>query len=287
VEEEPLGIDEVMDILDETSQFIAYSRELERKSQELEAATSELRSANRRLRELDRLKDDFVSTVTHELRTPLTSMRAFAEILLDNPGLPRQERERFLEIVIDEIERLSRLISQVLDLSKIEAGRAEWEIAPVDLAELVEESAAEAAHLLATRKAEFRVSVPEEVPAVPADRDRVKQVLLNLLSNAAKFCDEERGRVAVELAVEDGVVRVDVRDNGPGIDPENQELIFDRFRQGGQTLTERPPGTGLGLPISREIIRQLGGELWVDSAPGEGSTFSFVLPRGGTVPKDE
>ena len=287
VEEEPLGIDEVMDILDETSQVIAYSRELELKSHELEAATSELRSANRRLRELDRLKDDFVSTVTHELRTPLTSMRAFAEILLDNPELPRQERERFLEIVIDEIERLSRLISQVLDLSKIEAGRAEWEIAPVDLAELVEESATEAAHLLATRKAEFQVSVPEEVPAVPADRDRVKQVLLNLLSNAAKFCDEERGRVAVELAVEDGVVRVDVRDNGPGIDPENQELIFDRFRQGGQTLTERPPGTGLGLPISREIIRQLGGELWVDSAPGEGSTFSFVLPRGATVPKDQ
>jgi Na+/proline symporter/nitrogen-specific signal transduction histidine kinase len=287
VEEEPLGIDEVMDILDETSQVIAYSRELERKSQELEAATSELRSANRRLRELDRLKDDFVSTVTHELRTPLTSMRAFAEILLDNPELPRQERERFLGIVIDEIERLSRLINQVLDLSKIESGRAEWEIAAVDLAELIEESATAAAQLLAARKAELRVSVPEEVPSVPADRDRVKQVLLNLLSNAAKFCDEERGRVAVELAVEDGGVRVDVSDNGPGIDPENQEVIFDRFRHGGQTLTERPPGTGLGLPISREIIRQLGGELWVDSAPGEGSTFSFVLPRAGTVPKDE
>jgi Na+/proline symporter/signal transduction histidine kinase len=287
VEEEPLGIDEVMDILDETSQVIAYSRELERKSQELEAATSELRSANRRLRELDRLKDDFVSTVTHELRTPLTSMRAFAEILLDNPELPRQERERFLRIVIDEIERLSRLISQVLDLSKIESGRAEWDIAAVDLAELIEESATAAAQLLAARKAELRVSVPEEVPSVPADRDRVKQVLLNLLSNAAKFCDEERGRVAVELAVEDGEVRVDVSDNGPGIDRENQEVIFDRFRQGGQTLTERPPGTGLGLPISREIIRQLGGELWVDSAPGEGSTFSFVLPRAGTVPKDE
>jgi signal transduction histidine kinase len=287
VEEEPLGIDEVMDILDETSQVIAYSRELERKSQELEAATSELRSANRRLRELDRLKDDFVSTVTHELRTPLTSMRAFAEILLDNPELPRQERERFLRIVIDEIERLSRLISQVLDLSKIESGRAEWDIAAVDLAELIEESATAAAQLLAARKAELRVSVPEEVPSIPADRDRVKQVLLNLLSNAAKFCDEERGRVAVELAVEDGEVRVDVSDNGPGIDRENQEVIFDRFRQGGQTLTERPPGTGLGLPISREIIRQLGGELWVDSAPGEGSTFSFVLPRAGTVPKDE
>jgi Na+/proline symporter/nitrogen-specific signal transduction histidine kinase len=283
VEEEPLGIDEVMDILDETSQVIAYSRELERKSRELEAATAELRGANQRLRELDRLKDDFVSTVTHELRTPLTSMRAFAEILLDNPELPQPERERFLHIVVEEIERLARLINQVLDLSKLESGREEWDIAEVDLVELVEESATATAQLLAERKAKLRVRVPKEVPSVPADRDRVKQVLLNLLSNAAKFCDEERGRVAVELAVEDGAVRVNVRDNGPGIDPEDQEVIFDRFRQGGQTMTERPPGTGLGLPISREIIRQLGGELWVDSAPGEGSTFSFVLPRAGTV----
>jgi signal transduction histidine kinase len=210
-------------------------------------------------------------------------MRAFAEILLDNPELPRAERERFLGIVVEEIGRLSRLINQVLDLAKIESGRSEWDIAAVDLTEVIEESATAAAHLLAARQAELQVSVPGEVPSVPTDRDRVKQVLLNLLSNAAKFCDGERGRVAVELAVEDGVVRVDVRDNGPGIDPEDQVVIFDRFRQGGQTLTERPQGTGLGLGISREIIRQLGGELWVDSAPGEGSTFSFVLPRAGTV----
>jgi Na+/proline symporter/signal transduction histidine kinase len=283
VEEEPLGIEEVMDILDETSQVIAYSRELERKSHELETASAELRAANRRLRELDRLKDDFVSTVTHELRTPLTSMRAFAEILLDNPQLPQPQRDRFLHIVVEEIERLTRLINQVLDLSKIESGRVEWDIAEVDLAEVVEESATATAQLLADRKAKLQLRVPKELPSVPADRDRVKQVLLNLLSNAAKFCDDERGRVAVELAVEDGAVRVDVRDNGPGIDPQDQELIFDRFRQGGQTMTERPPGTGLGLPISREIIRQLGGELWVESAPGEGSTFSFVLPRPGAV----
>src|SRR5215216_2230257 len=283
VEEEPLGIEEVMDILDETSQVIAYSRELEWKSHELEAASAELRAANRRLRELDRLKDDFVSTVTHELRTPLTSMRAFAEILLDNPELPQPQRDRFLRIVVEEIERLTRLINQVLDLSKIESGRAEWDIAEVDLAEVVEESATATAQLLADRKAELQVRLPKELPSVPADRDRVKQVLLNLLSNAAKFCDDERGRVAVELAVEDGAIRVDVRDNGPGIDPEDQEVIFDRFRQGGQTMTERSPGTGLGLPISREIIRQLGGELWVESAPGEGSTFSFVLPRAGAI----
>jgi Na+/proline symporter/nitrogen-specific signal transduction histidine kinase len=277
-EEEPLGIDEVMHILDETSQAIAYSRELERKSAELEAATAELREANRRLQELDRLKDDFVSTVTHELRTPLTSMRAFAEILLDNPELEAAERERFLHIVVEEIERLTRLINQVLDLSKIESGRAEWAIADVDLAEVIEDSAEETAQLFAERGARLELQVAEGVPAVAADRDRVKQVLLNLLSNAARFCE---GRVRVELSERNGAVRVDVRDNGPGIAPEQQRAIFDKFRQGADGADDRPAGTGLGLPISSQIVSHLGGELWVESVPGEGATFSFTLPKGG------
>jgi signal transduction histidine kinase len=205
-------------------------------------------------------------------------MRAFAEIVLDNPDLPPTERERFLRISLEEIERLTRLINQVLDLSKIESGRAEWDIAEVDLRDVIEESAAATAQLLAERRAALRLRMPDRVPPVPADRDRVKQVLLNLLSNAAKFCADERGQVAVELAIEDGAARVDISDNGPGIDPADHELIFDRFRQGAQALGERPSGTGLGLPISREIIRHLGGELWVDSRRGEGSTFSFTLP---------
>jgi Na+/proline symporter/signal transduction histidine kinase len=278
VDEEPLGIDEVMDILDETSQVIAYSRELEEKSRELEAATTELRAANARLQELDRLKDDFVSTVTHELRTPLTSMRSFAEILLDNPELPRDERERFLRIVIDEIERLSRLINQVLDLSKIESGRADWTMAEVDLKEVIEDSAVATAQLFDERAATLTVSMPDGVPPVAADRDRVKQVVLNLLSNAAKFCAAERGHVAVELSLSGGEARVDVRDNGPGIAAADQRVIFEKFRQRGDAITDRPQGTGLGLPISRQIVAHLGGELWVSSTPGRGATFSFTLP---------
>jgi Na+/proline symporter/nitrogen-specific signal transduction histidine kinase len=278
VEEEPLGIDEMMEMLDETSEVIAYSRELERKSSELEAATAELRAANERLQELDRLKDDFVSTVTHELLTPLTSMRAFSEILLDNPDLPEPERNRFRRIVIEEIDRLSRLINQVLDLSKIESGRAEWRIAEVDLKEVIEDSAAATAQLFEERRAELALRLPEVVPPVAADRDRVKQVMLNLLSNAAKFCDTDRGRVEVELATLDSALRVDVHDNGPGIAPDEQEAIFERFSQGGDAPAQRPQGTGLGLSISREIISHLGGELWVESSPGSGATFSFKLP---------
>ena len=193
-------------------------------------------------------------------------------------SFPPDERERFLRIVIEEIERLTRLINQVLDLSKIESGSAEWQIGEIDLKEIVEDSATATAQLFSERDAELQVRLPEAVPAVAADRDRIKQVMLNLLSNAAKFCDAEHGRVAVEFGVADGALRVDVRDNGPGIEREDQQLIFEKFRQGGDGLTERTKGTGLGLPICREIVAYLGGELWVESEPGSGATFSFTLP---------
>jgi signal transduction histidine kinase len=126
VKEEPLGLDEVMNILDEASQVRAYSKRLEQKSLELEAATAELRSANERLKELDRLKDDFMSSVTHELRTPLTSIRAFSEMLLEDPRIDLADRKRFLGIIVSETERLTRLVNQVLDMAKIESGHADW-----------------------------------------------------------------------------------------------------------------------------------------------------------------
>jgi signal transduction histidine kinase len=116
------------------------------------------------------------------------------------------------------------------------------------------------------------------VPPVSADRDRVEQVLLNLLSNAAKFCDPGHGRIEVRLAACGEEVRVDISDNGPGITPAERERVFEKFRQAGDTLTGKPRGTGLGLPISREIVTRLGGRMWVESQPGEGATFSFTLP---------
>ena len=280
VEEEPIGMDEVMSILDEASQVIAYSHKLEQKSRELEAATSELRAANDRLQELDRLKDDFVSTVTHELRTPLTSIRAFSEILRDNPDLDVEERSRFLSIVIKESERLTRLINQVLDLAKIESGSVEWHTAEVDLKEVIEESIAATSQLYRERGIHLEARLPDWVPTIMADRDRLIQVMINLLSNASKFCNPEAGRVHVVLAREDSCLRVEVKDNGIGISPKNQELIFEKFRQVGDTLTDKPQGTGLGLPICREIISHFGGRLWVESDLGKGATFAFTLPLG-------
>jgi signal transduction histidine kinase len=281
VKEEAIDLDGVMDILDETSQVLAYSRELEAKKRELEMATGELRAANERLKELDRMKDDFVSTVSHELRTPLTSIRAFAEILHDNPDTKPEKRQQFVGIILRETERLTRLINQMLDLAKIESGRAEWGAESVDLKDVVREAVESTGGLYREKGVALAVDPLPDVPPVIADRDRLMQVMLNLLSNAVKFSSAGTGRVRVALRREADALRVDVSDNGPGIAPADHEKIFEKFRQGGETLTDRPPGTGLGLPISRRIVRQFGGELWVESSPGAGATFSFTVPLRG------
>ncbi|MEO6145000.1 MAG: HAMP domain-containing sensor histidine kinase, partial [Dermatophilaceae bacterium] len=278
VDEDPLAVTEVMDILDETSQVLAYSRALELKSEELEAATERLQEANTRLQELDRLKDDFVSTMSHELRTPLTSIRSFSEILLDNPDLDQEQRQGFMGTIVAEAERLTRLINQVLDLSKLESGSTDWHLEAIDLRLVLETSAQATAQLFRDKDVALDLDLPQWVPTVEADRDRVVQVVVNLLSNAVKFSEPGLGRVSVGLLVGDGSVRVDVSDNGPGIALEDQQVIFEKFRQGGDTRRNRPKGTGLGLSISREIVGHLGGRLWVESTPGEGSTFSFTLP---------
>ncbi|MGH6929390.1 MAG: histidine kinase dimerization/phospho-acceptor domain-containing protein, partial [Dongiaceae bacterium] len=207
-EEEPLGIDEVMRILDETSQVIEYSRRLEEKSGELQAATTELRAANERLKELDRLKDDFVSTVSHELRTPLTSIRSFSEILHDNPELAPEKRREFLGIIVKESERLTRLINEVLDLSKIQSGTLEWHMADVDLAELARDAAAATSQLFRDKGVRLDLALPDAAPDLWADRDRLMQVTVNLLSNAVKFCPSADGRDTLAVESDSGAVRL-------------------------------------------------------------------------------
>ena len=278
VKEEALTLEEMRRILEEASEVVMYSHMLEQKSRELEAATAELRAANERLKELDRLKDDFISTVTHELRTPLTSIRAFSEILREDPEVELTQRRRFVDIIAKESERLTRLINQVLDLAKVESERVDWQLARIDMKAVLSDALAAMSQVFKEKGIEVTVRSPERIPAVRADLDRVIQVLLNLLSNAVKFCEPGRGRIEVGLSQAGAFVRVDVRDNGPGLAPQAQAVIFDKFRQVGDPLTGKPQGTGLGLYISRHIVEHFGGRIWVESRPGAGARFSFTLP---------
>ncbi|SMG26091.1 ATP-binding protein [Paracoccus sp. J56] len=269
-QEEPLSLDDVLEIIDEASQVRVYARELEE-------ATIELRAANEKLKSLDQLKDDFMSSVTHELRTPLTSIRALTELMLDTPDIESAQRDEFLGIILSESERLSRLVNQVLDLAKIEAGVAEWHTTRVDMKALIAAALRATAELFREHGTEVALDLPERVPMVLADPDRLTQVLVNLLSNAAKFVPKGRGRVQIVLLRQGDELVVKVRDNGPGVAPGDQATVFEKFRQGGDACN-RPPGTGLGLPISRQIVVNLGGRMWLESRPGQGACFAFSLP---------
>jgi Na+/proline symporter/signal transduction histidine kinase len=280
---EIISIDEVMKILDETSQVIEYSHQLEEKGHALEQATTELREANARLQELDRLKDDFLSTVSHELRTPLTSIRSFTEILHDNPDLALGERARFLGIIAKESERLTRLINQTLDLAKMESGRMEWQMERLNPKAVVEDAVAATGGLFEERNIRLDVQLPLRLPMVYADRDRLMQVLVNLLSNAANYCDEANGRVVVWASVRQETVTLGVSDNGPGIPKPAQKQIFEKFQQADAPRKGRTGGTGLGLSICRQIVEHFGGTIGVDSRPGAGAQFVFSLPTAASL----
>ncbi len=257
VEEDALDLDDVLRIVEEASG---------------------LRLMNEQLQSLDRLKDDFMSSVTHELRTPLTSIRALSELMRDDPEMDAAQRQQFLGLVVTESERLSRLVNQVLDLAKIESGSAEWLSADVDVAALLQQAVLTTHELFRERGAVLSLDLPPDpAPLLRADPDRLLQVLLNLLSNAAKFVPDSGGRVALRLRRVAHGLMVEVQDNGCGIAPDQQALVFEKFRQGGDAR-QRPQGTGLGLPISRRIVEHFGGRLWLRSEPGQGACFGFDLP---------
>ncbi|MFG1343260.1 ATP-binding protein [Xanthobacter autotrophicus DSM 431] len=276
-EEEPLGTSDVMEILNEASQLRVYARALEEKSRSLEVASAELTAANAQLKTLDELKDDFMSSVTHELRTPLTAIRAVSELMLDTPDMTEGQRQEFLKIIVAESERLGRLVNQVLDMAKIESGQGEWHSADVDMRALVADAVKATGELVRARGAQILLVAPDHVPLLKADPDRLTQVMLNLISNAAKFVPERGGRVEVRLSTDAGGVEIRVMDNGPGVPAADRDTIFEKFRQGGDALT-RPPGTGLGLPISRRIVDHFGGRMWLEQQEGSGACFAFRLP---------
>ena len=243
-------------------------------------------------REIDRMKSDFIAVVSHEMRTPLTSILGFTKLISNQlegkvfPVLPEGDAKidkatgrirTNLGVIAAEGERLSELITNVLDLAKMESGQVEWTMIPLEPRSLVEHAVQATQPLFDEREnVSLLVSIPEELPGIEGDRGRLVQVLINLLSNALKFTDE--GQVTASVAHLDGRIEFSVRDTGVGIRSADQELVFDKFRQVGDTLTDRPTGTGLGLPICREIVLQHGGTIDVESEVDVGSRFYFTIP---------
>ncbi|MCA9243360.1 MAG: HAMP domain-containing protein [Phycisphaerales bacterium] len=252
--------------------------ELENANRALDLKVEQLAESNVALYESNRVKSEFLASVSHELRTPLTSIIGFAELLRDGQVDPKDKTARYSENILISGRILLDIINDLLDLARIEAGRVDLRIEEVDLRELCRELIDFARPMADKRDIELDLIAPGEARLIRTDRGRVRQILFNLLSNAVKFTREE-GRVVLRLELApDGGMRVSVTDTGPGIAPEHQALIFDKFRQIDQSATREHAGVGLGLAIARELATAVGGEITLESQIGTGSTFTLRLP---------
>jgi len=243
-------------------------------------------------KEVDRMKTDFISTVSHELRTPLTSVRGFTEVIKKKlneeifPHLASEKSRRTttsmnrirenLEIILSEGERLTALINDVLDISKLEAGKVDWKMEKFRLSEIIERAIEASSSLFEQKRLPFIKDIEDGLPEIIGDKDRLMQVVINLFSNAVKFT--EKGFVTCRVGKAISEIVVSVIDTGIGIGEADKERVFEKFRQAGDTLTDKPTGTGLGLSICKQIIEYHGGRIWAEGELGKGSVFSFTVP---------
>jgi signal transduction histidine kinase/HAMP domain-containing protein len=242
------------------------------------------REAVEQLRELDISKRRFLANMSHELRTPLTNIIGFSRLMLKGiSGTLTEQQQNDLQLVYQDSQHLLGLINDLLDISHIEAGLMELQFQETDLTNLIHSVMATVSALVRDKDVELHEEITPDLPVVQADVSRVRQVLLRLLTNAAKFT--EAGAITVRAWPTDGEVRVSVSDTGIGIPPEDQERIFERFEQGTMEDGRRPEGAGLGLALSKEFVEMHGGQIWVESEVSRGSTFTFSLPLNrGALP---
>ena len=278
VKEEPISLEEMLKVLDQTQEVLQYSKQLETKSIELEATTIQLKQVNEQLKELDRLKANFITTVTHELRTPITSMKALSKILLDNPQLPHDQQAEFLAIVVSESERITRLINQVLDLEKIQSMHTAWEKEKVSLIEVIQGATESFSQSLRLKNIELSLAVSSKPVFVHGNKDKLIQVLVNLIANAIKFVPIENGKIIIHLTTKGKQALLKVKDNGIGISEKDQRTIFDQFTQVSDAKLGKPKGSGLGLHISKQIVERHSGTISVKSTVGKGAVFLVALP---------
>jgi len=223
------------------------------------------------------MRSQFVSSVSHELKTPLTAIRMFAETLSLGRSRSPESQKEYLDTIVNESERLTRLLNNVLDFSKIEAGRMAYRLKPIYLSEVIHAAARTMQYPLSQQGFNLNLEIEEGVPAVKADRDALEQVILNLLSNAMKYSGDSRD-IHLRLAVKNGQAVIQVTDRGSGIDPAEQKRIFEKFYRVRSSENDRITGSGLGLALVDHVIKAHGGRIGVESTPGKGSTFSIYLP---------
>jgi signal transduction histidine kinase len=261
---------------DQMAESLERAHERRLQEEELRRKNYQLEQQNLAIQEANRLKTEFVSMVSHELRTPLTSIQGYAELLLEDELIGEAHRGS-LTAVKKNSDRMLGLINDLLDLSRMEAGRLDLHRASLDLAGLIAEVAGSLRPLIETKRQRLRLDLGEALPAVWADADRVTQILTNLISNANKYTLPE-GSITVGARRDDGFVRVDVSDTGIGLSPEDQAQLFTKFFRAHNLSLQADAGTGLGLVITRLLVELHGGRITVSSTPGQGSTFSFSLP---------
>jgi Na+/proline symporter/signal transduction histidine kinase len=284
VKEEELSIDEVLKILRESQVVKETNKELRRKSLELSKATEELRIANQQLKQIDEMKDEFLYTVTHELRTPLTSIRALSEIVHDNPDIPDPEKNVYLESIIKETERLSHLITQVLNLERYESGRTQLNLSGIELGALLYDIEDSARQLLKEKKLQIHFNIQALMPLLEGDIDLLTQVFYNLTSNAIKHAQKN---IQVEAGFHDSVFRIAIRDDGKGIPEELHELVFDKFFQAKNQTLKKPEGSGLGLAICKRIVEMHQGKIWIQNEQHGGANFIVEIPHSLVTNKFE
>jgi len=239
----------------------------------------ELEGANRELSTASQHKSEFLANMSHELRTPLNAIIGFSEVLSERMfGELNEKQDEYLKDIYASGTHLLSLINDILDLSKIEAGRMELELSDFHLPTALDSALTLVRERAGRRSIALHTEIDNRLGQIQADERKVRQVVLNLLSNAIKFTPEG-GRIEVAATPRDGTVEISVRDTGVGIAPEDQEAVFEEFRQVGKA-DKKVEGTGLGLTLCRKFVELHGGRIWVKSEPGAGSTFTFTLPVG-------
>ncbi len=271
---ETVTVEDLMTVAKESAQIIEYSAQLEAQREELARTATALREANEKLTQLSVQKDAFLSQISHELRTPMTSIRAFSEILTEG-DLPPEVVARYGRIIHEEARRLTRLLDDLLDLSVLESGKVQLSLSLANLREMIERALIASDQVKPEKTFLIHRDLAAENLFLRTDADRLTQVLINIISNARKYCDAEAPEIRISVRQKAGRVRIDIADNGSGIPKESQGLIFEKFYR----LPEesRAKGAGLGMAICREIVTNLGGT--IAYLPGQGgAAFRILLP---------